>query len=434
LQLLETLKWQSPLDIAAQIPEDEESWILLYSGMQPKYTGKYSIIALNKQEEIVGGFKNLENKLTADKELFTNSWFGYLGYGLKNELEKLAHDSPSFINTPDLWFARYGIIIIFDHEGKTVEVWGNEDSRLLWEMVKSSNNQNEAASKEEEIKNISSNMTRSEYIDKVNYIKEAIKRGDIYQANLTRKFYGEISGNPQYFDIFKKLCQISPAPYSAFIKNGDSYIISSSPERFLYIDKNGNANTRPIKGSLARGLDIESDKAAIINLQNSKKDCAENLMIVDLSRNDLSRNCTAGTINVDELFAIETYATVHHMASSINGKKQKNSSTLELIKGCFPAGSMTGTPKIKAMEICSQMEILKRGIYAGSIGWFGGDGSADLSVVIRTIILQGNKFEFQVGGAIVNDSEAHLEFEETMLKSKGIASTLGIPISSLESL
>lgn len=431
MNLLKKLDWIDPIALASNISEEEESWVFLYSGMKTSKSGRYSFLAFNKQEEITGGFKELDTKLTATKNTFENAWFGYLGYGLKNELEKLSLDSQPYINTPDLWLARYGTIIAFDHDERNIEVWGeseNHESRIL--ELKKENLTNNSLILDS---SLYSNMTRAQYLEKVSYIKEAIKRGDIYQANLTRKFFGEIK-NPEPFSIFKNLCKISPAPYSAFIKNKDLCIISSSPERFLHIDKNGNANTLPIKGSAPRSNNVEIDNELKANLAASEKNRAENLMIVDLSRNDLARNCETGSIKVDSLFNIESYANVHHMVSSISGIKKKTASTLDLIKGCFPPGSMTGTPKIKAMEICSQLEKLKRGIYAGSIGWFGGDGSADLSVVIRTIIMQGNKFEFQVGGAIVNDSLPEEEFAETITKAKGVAGALGIEISKLEEI
>lgn len=430
MNLLKKLDWIDPIALASNIPEEEKSWILLYSGMKTASSGKYSFLAFDKQDEVTSNFRELDTKLTATKNIFGNAWFGYLGYGLKNELENLKFDEPSYINSPDLWFARYGTIIVFDHNSKCIEVYGN--SLSLWERVNTLSIPNTPLPQREGIK-VFSNMTQIQYLEKVSYIKEAIKRGDIYQANLTRKFFGELK-NQQPFSIFKKLCKISPAPYSAFIKNKDLHIISSSPERFLYIDKNGNTNTRPIKGSAPRSNDSAIDNNLKAELASSEKNRAENLMIVDLSRNDLARNCETGSVKVDNLFGIESYANVHHMVSSVNGKKKNDASTLDLVKGCFPPGSMTGTPKIKAMEICSELEKLKRGIYAGSIGWFGGDGSADLSVVIRTIIMQDNKFEFQVGGAIVNDSVPEEEFAETITKAKGVAGALGIEIRQLEEI
>ena len=430
MNLIKKLNWLHPLNIAANIPKTEQSWALLYSGLQTPHSGRYSILALDKQEEVSETFSALENKLSCHDNKLDNAWFGYFGYGLKNALEKLTVDAPSYINSPDLFFARYGTILVFDHEENCVEVWGENEnvdrlSCIVYRYKEPTIND------KLQVINVSSNMTREQYLAKVTTIKDAISRGDIYQANLTRKFFGEINADANPFNIFQKLCEISPAPYSAFIKNDDLSIISSSPERFLYIDKNGNVNTRPIKGSSARHPDKEGDIKAKAALAASEKDRAENLMIVDLSRNDLARNCVPGSIKVGELFGIETYSTVHHMVSSVSGIKNPDATTLELIKGCFPPGSMTGTPKIKAMEICSGLEKLKRGIYSGAIGWLGGDGSADLAVTIRTIIIKGNKFEFQVGGAIVNDSVAETEFLETMTKAKGVATALGISIEEL---
>jgi anthranilate/para-aminobenzoate synthase component I len=227
---------------------------------------------------------------------------------------------------------------------------------------------------------------------------------------------------------------ISPAPYSAILKLDDKFIISSSPERFVHVSSDGKVDTRPIKGSAPRFEDAAKDTESKRQLQISEKDRAENLMIVDLSRNDISRHCEKGSVKVEGLFEVTSYATVHHMASTVKGRKKQESTTLDLIKGCFPPGSMTGAPKIKAMQLCSELENVKRGVYSGAIGWFGGDGSADLSVVIRTIIIDCDKFEFQVGGAIVADSIAEKEFEESILKAKAMAKALNIDIGKLESL
>lgn len=433
MRLIKKLNWLDPLSTTSEITRNEESWVLLYSGMKAPHSGRYSILALHKQEEVSANFSELEEKLTRNNDKFSNAWFGYFGYGLKNQLEILQTNSNSYINADDLWFAKFTTIIVFDHENQFVEVWGeSEKVNSVLCMVNSCHSP--STTHHPHIYNLSSNMTRAEYMEKVSYIKDAIKKGDIYQANLTRKFFGEIKGKNHPFDIFRNLCAISPAPYSAFIKHGDLNIISSSPERFLHLDKDGKANIRPIKGSIARYNDKSKDEASVEKLASSEKDRAENLMIVDLSRNDLAKNCITGSIKVDELFAIESYATVHHMVSSVTGQKKEEASAIELIKGCFPPGSMTGTPKIKAMEICSELENMGRGIYSGAIGWLGGDGSADLSVVIRTIIIKGNKFEFQVGGAIVHDSTPQQEFAETMVKATGVAKALGIEISQLKNL
>ena len=254
-------------------------------------------------------------------------------------------------------------------------------------------------------------MTDEEYKQKVAVIIEKIRAGELYQANLTRKFYGEIKADP--FELFCKLTEISPAPYSAYIKFGDTHIISASPEKFLSIE-NGVAETCPIKGTLS-----SSSPAALLAL--SEKDRAENLMIVDLMRNDLAKTCT--NVRVPKLFEITSYKAYHHMSSTILG--DTTASPLEVALGCFPPGSMTGAPKISAMKLCSELEGIERGVYSGALGWISGD-ACDLSVVIRTLIIQGNKFEFQVGGGIVADSTPEKELEEIYVKAGPILKALGV--------
>lgn len=424
-----TIHWLDPLDVANAVDQDHSHWVLLYSGINFVDTGRYSFIAYGLKNRFTSdNLHNAAHILSEDNSCFDNIWFGFLGYGLKNSLEDLPQDEAGMIDLPNLCLLHFGTVLRFDHVRKCVDVYADDpdsfsslatDSTLLSPKVV--------------ISNISSNMTKATYLESVADIKAAIVRGDLYQANLTRKFFGEIHyDNP--FSMFCRLCDISPAPFSAYIKNGNDYIISSSPERFLKINADGNVETRPIKGTAARYDDPVKDKAAKHSLLFSEKDRSENLMIVDLSRNDLSRSCNVGSVSVDDLFHVDSYATVHHMVSTIRGIKSENVSSLEFISSCFPPGSMTGTPKIKAMELCSALEKQRRGIYAGAIGWFGGDGSVDLSVVIRTLLLQGNCFEFQVGGAIVHDSVPLKEWEETLVKARGIAHLLGISLDDLATL
>lgn len=200
------------------------------------------------------------------------------------------------------------------------------------------------------------------------------------------------------------------------------------------MDSAGKTEARPIKGSAPRAADPVADAAIAAALATSEKDRAENLMIVDLMRNDLARGCEIGSVKTEALFDISTYATVHHMASTISGQRSSHVTPLELVAQCFPPGSMTGAPKIRAMQLCSQLEPRARGVYSGAIGWFGGDGSVDLSVVIRTLVIQQERFEFQVGGAIVHDSTAQGEWEETLTKARGIAKALNLRIEQLSEL
>jgi anthranilate/para-aminobenzoate synthase component I len=211
-------------------------------------------------------------------------------------------------------------------------------------------------------------------------------------------------------------------------------VLSSSPERFLNIDASGHMESRPIKGTAPRLVDPTQDAIIRKQLATSEKDRAENLMIVDLMRNDLARSAEPGSVEVERLFDVSSYATLHHMASTITGQKRADISTVEAVQYCFPPGSMTGAPKVRAMEWCLKHEAIRRGIYSGALGWFGGDGSCDLSVVIRTLIIEGSRFEFQVGGGIVADSSPEDEWRETMTKARGILRALGVDGTVLESL
>lgn len=417
--------WCSPLELAEHI--NEQYWVLLYSGIKTEYSGRYSFLACAMREQIKSdNFLELANSLSHDRACFENAWFGYLGYGLKDALENLEKDESDWLKMPPLHMMRFGNIYQFDHDTKTITLWSDgksEPTPPTPQILKNG---------QPKIVNIHSNMTRSEYIEKAAYIIERIHAGDLYQANLTRKFYGEFTATPNYFQIFKKLCSVSPAPYSAFIRLDNDYILSSSPELFLNIDAAGKVITRPIKGTAPRGTDKISDDILRKNLGNSEKDRAENLMIVDLMRNDLAKSCIAGSVKTDALFDITTHATIHHLSSTISGKKSPDCSTINAIRAAFPAGSMTGAPKISAINLCSKLEKQERGVYSGAIGWFGGDGSCELSVVIRTLLMRDNKFEFQVGGGIVADSTPENELSELINKAKGILLALEIPINMIE--
>lgn len=431
--MLGTLPWHDPRLYAAGVSEDESHWALLYSGQKGADSGRYSLLAMSPSEHVFAeNFEQFEKVLKTNCHTFDHAWFGYLGYELLHSLESLPENSKSLsgIHFPRLSMSRFNLILQFDHDNETVLLFGTDES------FKSSapTPANILPKHQKKVDALVSNMNKKEYLGHVNTIKEALKRGDLYQANLTRKFYGTFSSAPHQFALFCDLSTISPAPYSAFLKYGDKAVISSSPERFLHVDSDRNANMHPIKGSAPRGKDEKEDSIIRKALAASEKDRAENLMIVDLCRNDLSRGCETGSVRVSKLFHIEKYATVYHMVSSIHGKKHQDISTLELAADCFPPGSMTGAPKIKAMELCNQLENVERGIYSGAIGWFGGDGSADLSVVIRTLLCDGNKFEFQVGGGIVLDSDPSAEWRETLIKARAIGKLLGISESQLEAL
>lgn len=419
------LEWSEPLDWLGALAETGEDFALLYSGLKTPYSGRYSLLALNPAQTVEGAdFTPLAAVLSQDAKCFGNAWIGYLGYGLKNALERLPADAPSFIDLPALHMRRYGTVLRFDHAAKALHCFG-PPPRIAPAPL---------APRAPQVATLASDMTKAEYLDYVRQVKEAIAAGTLYQANLTRKFHGQFAAPACPLQLFARLAAASPAPYSALLRMGGTAIVSSSPERFLQMDAAGKVEVRPIKGSAPRSADAAEDAAIREALRHSEKDRAENLMIVDLMRNDLARACEVGSVRTEALFDISTYATVHHMSSTVSGQRRADCTPLELVRHCFPPGSMTGAPKIRAMELCSALEPRGRGVYSGAIGWFGGDGSADLSVVIRTLVMQGQRFEFQVGGAIVHDSTPEGEWEETLTKARGLATALDIPIDRLRGL
>src|SRR2546422_674526 len=225
-------------------------------------------------------------------------------------------------------------------------------------------------------------------------------------------------------DLYRRLRQRNPAPFSAFLDFGDLVVASSSPERFLQVQPDGRVETRPIKGTRPRGLSPEHDAALARALVESDKDRAENVMIVDLLRNDLSRVCRAGTVRVPELFAVEHYATVHHLVSTVVGELAPEHDAADLLRAAFPGGSITGAPKVRAMQIIAELEPTQRAAYCGSIGYLSLSGAVDTSIVIRTCLVLGSDVYFQVGGGIVADSDPELEYGETLDKARGLIAAL----------
>jgi para-aminobenzoate synthetase component 1 len=422
----QSLPWAEPLDIASGIRDTH--WVLLYSGAQADYSGRYSYLAWDVAERVEGrDFSEFEKKYINTGERLDGAWFGYLGYGLKDGLESLTPEQPNWLTLPNLHMLRFHTICEFDHEQKTITLWSDKPGIAL----PTTREQNKKIPPVEKIR---SNMSKADYLKKVSYLVERIRGGDLYQANLTRKFTGEFESPTDNFTLYRKLCEKTPAPYSVFMQLGDTAILSSSPERFLTMDANGHITVRPIKGTAPRNTDEKTDAQSRDTLAASSKDRAENLMIVDLMRNDLARACVPGTVEVKTLFEVTTHPTIHHMSSTIVGEKKPELSAIAVVKNCFPPGSMTGAPKIKAMNICAELEREARGIYSGAIGWFAGDGSCDLSVVIRTLIIQGKTFEFQVGGGIVADSVPEREWQETLDKAKGLSLALDLRKEQLEAL
>ncbi len=272
-----------------------------------------------------------------------------------------------------------------------------------------------------ELPGVRSNFTRPGYLEAVARVIEYIFAGDIFQANLSQRLQAPLVGTP--LELYRRLRQRNPAPFAAFLDYGDLVVASSSPERFLRVDGR-QVETRPIKGTRPRGVGPEHDAALALALAESDKDRAENVMIVDLLRNDLSRVCLPGTVRVPELFALEHYATVHHLVSTVLGELAPEHDSVDLLRAAFPGGSITGAPKVRAMQIIAELEPTQRGVYCGAIGYLSRSGALDTSIVIRTYLARGRDVYFQVGGGVVADSDPEQEYLETLDKARGLVAAL----------
>ena len=419
-----TLPWQDPLSLGEKISQNyDQNWCFLYSGLSEEIEGSKSFIALFENQII-----STKNFFEAE-EIIRNSderFFGYISYENARNFEKLEFSNQEFIHQTPIYLASYHLILEFCHQTKTLSCNFNNEEHL--EFIKNLPANKPNLKSPRAIK-INSNFTDAQYLDTIGFIKEKISEGDFYQTNLTRKFYGELDqelNSQDNFGLFSKLSKNSPANYSSFLKINGNHIISSSPELFLYSNSN-NVTSRPIKGTSPRSADSKTDHQNKEYLKNSSKEKAENLMIVDLVRNDLSRICVPKSIKVENLFKIVSYKHIHHMSSEISGKIDKKFDSLDVIKSSFPPGSMTGAPKIEAIKVASKLENYQRGIYSGCIGIID-KNYLNLSVVIRTLITNNNKFEFQIGGAITYSSDPEAELEEVYSKAKGLTNLLEIDL------
>ncbi len=361
---------------------------------------------------------------------FQGGFVGYFGYELKALCGyKNKHQSP-YADAQFIWCDR---ILVFDHLTENIylvylgdindnvkaEQWFKEiESKLLY-LLKTNIKLTEN-NKVKENKDLSYQLSRDEkeYLDNINIALEKIVQGESYEVCLTNHLYIENKLNP--LEYYYQLRKANPAPYSCFLKLDNLYIACSSPERFLHLEKNGNLESKPIKGTVKRGQTKAEDNQLKNQLKCSEKERAENLMIVDLLRNDLGKVCQIGSVHVPKLMAIESYSTVHQMVSTVKGKIREGIKATDCIKACFPGGSMTGAPKKRTLEIIDELETEARGIYSGCIGFLGVNGTMDLNIVIRTAIITPEKMAIGVGGAITYLSSPQAEFAETILKAKAL--------------
>lgn len=378
-----------------------------------------TLIAVGAKHEITVDAGNAFEQLATFREANPGWLTGFFGYDLKNELENLSSSNIDRLDFPDLYFfvPEYLILII----GDNIEIIADNPQYVLDSIERQKGHQ----SKELSPVNLRSRFTKAEYVETVKKIQEHISRGDIYVTNFCQEFFAQDAGIDP-LATFLKLNSISPNPLASLFKWKDNYILSASPERFLA--KRGNKLiSQPIKGTAKRGKTIEEDEAIKHQLRNHTKELQENVMVVDLVRNDLTRSAKKGTVRTEELFGIYSFNQLHQMISTVVCEIADGLSPVDAIKNTFPMGSMTGAPKISAMRLMEQYERTKRSVYSGAIGYFSPDNDFDFNVVIRTLLYNSAKkyLSFQVGSAITYHADAEQEYEECLLKAKAILEVLG---------
>ncbi len=403
------------------------------------------------------------HKLAAHPSLpFAGGAVGYLGYDLGHFIERLPATAADDLRAPDMALGFYDTALVVDHQTQRAWVAAAElglphrpdaehRAAELLERLSShapaalhgSLDRENAGTRSSPVRQpcgpplprvrlpafpperaapeIACNFTRGDYLRAIERAKEYIAAGDIFQVNLSRRFEARISISAP--ELYLRLRRINPAPMAAYVGGDDFAIVSASPERFLQV-RGGCVETRPIKGTRPRGNTPDEDAALAQELLRSEKDAAELAMIVDLERNDLGRVCSYGSVRVTRPKALESFPTVHHLVATVVGRLHAGCDRTELLKASFPGGSITGAPKIRAMQIIDELEPTRRSVYTGAIGYLGFDGGMDLNIAIRTFLVQGGRAWFQAGGGIVADSQPESEYDETAQKARALIEVL----------
>ncbi len=365
---------------------------------------------------------------------FTGGAVGYLSYDLCHFVERLPSTTVDDIGFPDMYFGFYDNILAYDHHenkcllvGRDVDVKENGDYLAAALKKGTAPTANSFLPEGAHKADIKSNFTRDAYLDAVRRAKEYIAQGDVYQVNISQRFEAELAVPPH--ELYMRLRARNPAPFSAYLQFEDKAVVSSSPERFMRLQSGGpgkpcRVQTRPIKGTRPRGGDARADTDLRQELMNSPKDNAELTMIVDLERNDIGRVCNYGSVRVTSKNFLETHPTVFHLVAAIEGELHPRYDAIDLLRATFPGGSITGAPKIRAMEIIDELEPTSRNLYTGAIGYIGFNGNMDLNIAIRTFLLKGSTAFFQAGGGIVADSDPEQEYQETLDKARALMESL----------
>jgi len=460
----------------ARLFQGEHFGFFLDSGIDPENLGRYSFVGSNPfmilksrgQEMSLIGTQgkrisrgnpfDVTNELLKEYSLdgadaptpFVGGAVGYFSYDLCHFIERLPSKAVDDLNLPECFLAFYDSTLTFDHlEGKVYVASSgfpeqDEDKRLqraarriqdLRDKIHDralkpdshyrpySRSTVSAESTEATAARLRSTFSPQEYIRTVETVREYIAAGDIFQVNLSQRFEADMTTTP--YQLYERLRHINPAPFAAYLNFDEVKVVSASPERFLKVSGD-RVETRPMKGTRPRGAYTEEDEALAKELLDSVKDRAENVMIVDLERNDLGKVCRFGTVKVDELWTLEKYATVFQLTSTVEGRLRQGYNRIDLLKACFPGGSITGAPKVRSMEIIDELEPTRRSVYTGALGYLSFDGEMDLSIAIRTILVKDGRAYFQVGGGIIYDSNPVAEYEETMDKAKALFLSLGL--------
>lgn len=401
-----------------------EEMILLESQMEEHPSSELSLLAVRPKNQIKAYNDSIELEFGGKRELFTmNPWdalkefrercgewiFGYFGYDLKNFTEHIVSQNRSMIHIPDLYF--FEPEWLFQIKNGEVHQWlGKSEPEILKTISVPAVSKTITDTKLEPL------ITKDEYIKTVSGIKEMIRNGDFYELNFSYPLTGRFEGDA--YSLYGEMRKINPVPFGAYMSFDQTEVCSASPERFL--KKTGNKIiSQPIKGTAERSDDPDLDKIQKEELQN-EKNRAENLMIVDLVRHDLSKIAVNGSVHVSKLYDVQTFGTVHQLISTVEAEVCEGVDAVDVIKSCFPMGSMTGAPKIEVMKVIDDLENYKRGLYSGAIGYFTPQNDFDFNVVIRTAILQNGEVLFPVGGAITSDSDPQQEWNETEIKSRAI--------------
>ncbi len=434
----------------------DQAWAIFFdsadAAVQPDTNNHYSYIALNPFQTMVtknhaqSPFDQLNQQLQRlplkrhpALPPFQGGLAGYFGYDLFQHLEpSIALAAKDDFAFADLAVGFYDLVISFDHRAQKAWIvcpgFAEQDAAVrqayveqqltaIENKIKRSTPTQPSTSNTSGANRIISNFTRQEYINAIYKTIDYIHAGDIFETNLSQRFSAQLPETLTPYQLYKRLRRINPAPFAAFINLKETSIVSASPERFLKLDA-GCVETRPIKGTRPRSSDAKTDADLAADLLNSSKDHAENTMIVDLMRNDLARVCDDHSIQVPQFCHLESFANVHHLVSVVTGQLRAQHSAIDLLKATFPGGSITGAPKVRAMQIISELEPTQRGPYCGTIGYIGFDGSMDCAMTIRTYAIKNHHVSFQTGGAIVADSNPIAEYEETLIKAEPLQRAL----------